>query len=84
MFGSDYIINIASQLSSANHQQARNYELSRAGAQPMKKGTLIKFLKTIRPLNSIIQIQKWRKYRRILSDVIALTTNDSYCYFVSR
>ena len=37
-----------------------------------------------RPVNIIFQIHKWTKYCGRFTDIVALKTNDSYRYFLSR
>ena len=35
-------------------------------------------------MNIALQTHMWRKYCGRLTDIVALKTNDSYCYFLSR
>ena len=37
--------------------------------------------KTIRPVNIVFQMHRWRKYCGRFTDIVALKTNDSYFLF---
>ena len=53
------------------------------GSNPRKRAHR-KFVKEDRPVSTVLQIHKWRKYFGRLTDVVALKANDSYCYVLLR
>ena len=54
------------------------------GRDPVHKKEHIRtFSRKIRPVNIVFQLHNWRKHCGRFTDIVAMKTNDSYCYLLS-